>query len=253
MPLNSSTKIAFVHIPRNGGTYIEHRMGVHKHRPESGFGVNYNHSGDLVHLFGRNLQHLPFEEMLDLVGKKGADYRWFTVIRNPAERMVSILCHTLKRPQTLLSIRTLFLSVITIFKIYLIFQLSGLRKGFFNKRHFKQVSLHSPKEQHLLPQYYYVQIEAKKRGYTVPAIELYPFSVINELHTYIPALNEAQLEGKRPNASENKPEPKNINLSLINWLSKVFYRKDWKLYNQVSEQWKKEGQPLVLYLEKSES
>jgi hypothetical protein len=107
MPINPEKHLAFIHIPKTGGTFIEHAMGIHAERPDSGFGGNYNHTADFHFLFGRNLQHLGFEDLNDLLGNASGKYYWFSVIRNPQDRLVSIICHSLNAPEAMTSVARL--------------------------------------------------------------------------------------------------------------------------------------------------
>lgn len=249
MPINKSTKTAFVHIPRNGGTYIEHIMGVHVNRPDSGLGTNYNHSGDLCHLFGRNLQHLTFQEMLTLLGKSSYNYRWFSVLRDPKERLISVLCHTMGCPQSTCSFKALLICIIKVIFILFKFHIKSFLFCLYIKKHYQQVMVNSPKIQHLNQQWNYIFIEDKinmQFDYNRPKIEVYPFEALNEMHLFIPSLNVVSITGKRPNASKNNNKPSSLNDFIIRIFAYCIWPKDRKLFQLVSQRWKRNKKPFIV-------
>lgn len=246
MPVNPERKLAFIHIPRNGGTTIEHLMGVHSSRIKSGFGKNYNHTADLEFLFGNNLQHLGLFDILDLTKGSDHDYYWFSMIRCPEQRFISFICYMLKRPEALLSTKK-FLGVIrTIFRIWFSFCLLKLRRGFFSIRSGRQVSVYSPHIQHLMPQTTYFRFGYSNNEKDVPDIDLYPFTEIGNISTYIKELDNSLPNNKIPNRSHHKPTPTKVNRLLIRLFTQIFYFRDYKLYKKVHLHWQNTGTPFRL-------
>ena len=246
MPVHIENKLGFVHIPRNGGTFIEHLMGIHNDRPLSGFGENHNHSGDLNYLFGSNIQHLGYADMLNLLGNKAEELKWFAVIRNPEERFISILCYMMKCPLALTSLKKMLGCLRNIMKLWISFYYKNSIIHLLSPRGGRQVNVYEPHVQHLLPQNRYLRIETIKKTRTIPPVEIYPFQEINNLHLYIPGLDSEILGDKIPNKSGEKPLPKAYIQKIISVLTHVFYRKDWHLYNEASRHWNETGEPLVL-------
>lgn len=247
MPINASKQIAFVHIPRTGGTFVEHGIGVHDHRPESGFGTNYNHSADLEHLFGRNLQHLGFADMVVLLGRSAMEYQWFTVVRNPADRLRSVIGHTLKRPDALSSLIPLLKTVGRIVKIRIRTQRKrcGLYLGACTG--YRQIRLLSPVEQHLARQsdYVYVPRKLETRLDFFPFIEVFPFEALNDLPTHIHGF-DAPSDKKIPNQGKSRIHPKRINVSFIKLLSKLLYHRDWALHRKSLVRWNESKAPMLI-------
>lgn len=248
MPINKSKKIAFVHIPRCGGTYIEHIMGIHINRPDSGFGQNYNSSGDLNHLFGRNLQHLTFQEMLALLGNESSQYQCFSIIRDPKERFVSILCHTMGCPEAIYSLKKLFVCIAKIGFKLLRFHLKSFVFSFYFSNHYHQILLKTSKIQHLNQQYNYVHVNNSFRLNLnkKPLIELYPFDALSDISNSIPSIKIVEIFDKRPNASKKNGEITIINDIVIGIFSSLLWPKDKKLFKKVFEMWKKTRTPLVI-------
>ncbi len=246
MPINPSTKIAFVHIPRCGGTYIEHIMGIHITRPDSGFGINYNLSGDLNHLFGRNLQHLTFQEMLALLGNESSQYHWFSIIRDPKERLLSILCHTMGCPEATFSLKKLFACIAKIYFVLLKFHIKAFAFSFYFSNHYHQIFIRTSKIQHLNQQYNYVHVNNSFKLNKTVRIELYPFNALNEISKSIPSIEIVKMFDKKPNASKKQGGTKIINDIIIGIFSSLLWPKDKKLFTTVFEMWKKTHTPLII-------
>jgi hypothetical protein len=89
MPIFHKNKILFIHIPKTAGTSIEHYL-IKKDN------VVINYKDNVKNLFSYNgkygfdhsLQHLTFKEIL-LLYPKVEEYKKFTVVRNPYDRIVS--------------------------------------------------------------------------------------------------------------------------------------------------------------------
>jgi len=245
MAVNREKNIGFVHIPRTGGTTVEHLMGIHKDRPETGFGASSKQIADLEHFFGKNLQHLGFFDMLDLLGPESRNMKWFSLIRNPEERFISIICYMLDRPESLHSTKKLLGVFKLIGKIWLRFYFQKAKFNLFSMRSGRQVNIYTPHIQHLMPQTSYFLFEGEKKKDPIPAIQLYPFSEIGNMSKHIPELDETFVGDRIPNKS-TKPEPKPHIRRLIRGFTYVFYRSDWKYYHLVENSWKEKGAPFVL-------
>jgi hypothetical protein len=80
MVWDNQKKILFVHIPKSGGTTIEHHMGA-INNPNKGYKRNTNNKA---------MQHLTIEEYNALFDDKRFDnYCKFTIVRNPYDKMLS--------------------------------------------------------------------------------------------------------------------------------------------------------------------
>lgn len=97
MPFNKETKVGVIHVPRTGGTYLEHLLGIHQHRRDSGLGGRYNDTLDVDVLFGKGFQHLTYSQYVSLFGKDFINqFEWISIIRDPYERLLSVAGHTYK-------------------------------------------------------------------------------------------------------------------------------------------------------------
>ena len=98
MPINPELRICFIHIPKTGGTTIEHLIpNIH---PNNCIGIKPydNQECDYKYLFGNNLQHLTFNEIIKLKPEILKDnYFIFTLVRNPYSRVVSMAAWFNKR------------------------------------------------------------------------------------------------------------------------------------------------------------
>lgn len=248
MPINSKLNLAFVHIPRTGGTYIEHLIGVHQDRPDSGFKGSYNHFFDGVHIFGRSLQHLGFHDLVFLLGEDAPSYYWFTVIRNPHDRLQSIISHTLASPLALTSFAAFLRVCLKIIKIKLKQRLTFLRHGLFVGKRFAQINVMTPEEQHLMPQAAFMRGGGALWKTVDPTLSVFPFEAINALSTSIRGLDPEKVTGK-PNASTDKSFPPLTIRYSIRMLTFWFYREDFKIYQAALSGWEL-GQPLKLQFSK---
>jgi chondroitin 4-sulfotransferase 11 len=97
MPVSHELRCIHVHIPRTGGTSIEHALGMfHDWKIENRtalFGLI--RSPDLLEAVSvsRFLQHATAREVLALLPPECAGYFSFAFVRNPWDRMVSVFCH----------------------------------------------------------------------------------------------------------------------------------------------------------------
>ena len=89
MPISHEKKIIFVHIPKTGGTSIEYVLGLHGDKQHIGITPYRYQELDLEHLYGGHLQHLSAMEIKNLLPTFFNDYKKFTFVRNPWDRMVS--------------------------------------------------------------------------------------------------------------------------------------------------------------------
>ena len=81
--LDLNRKLIFIHIPRTGGTSIEHNLGV-KVDIESLYGI-FPYKGK-----DKALQHLDCNEIIDNIGEKLYNsYYKFSVVRHPYFRLLS--------------------------------------------------------------------------------------------------------------------------------------------------------------------
>ena len=247
MPVNLRKGLGFIHIPRNGGTTVEHLMGVHVNRPDWGMGSkNLNSSGDLEYLIGSDTQHLSHADMIDLLGDKGRSLYWFAIVRNPQDRLVSVICYMLNRPTALTSRKKLLGSFRTIIRLWFRFYFGKLRSGLFQFRQRRQIDIHTPIIQHLMPQQMYLDLELSELNKGDTEVYLYPFEEISRIGHHIQDLDDELSGSNIPNKSKDKPTPNSFNLKLIRWFTTIFYRKDRELHRKTLEHWKSEGEPLKL-------
>lgn len=80
MPISHSKQCIFVHIPKNAGTTIERCMGMQN--SESLYSTRKNKKYKVCP------QHLYAAEILELM-PNASEYFWFTIVRNPLDRLVS--------------------------------------------------------------------------------------------------------------------------------------------------------------------
>nr|WP_321526648.1 sulfotransferase family 2 domain-containing protein [uncultured Cohaesibacter sp.] len=92
MPINKTSRVGFVHIPKCGGTSIEVAIGVAENYPRLGLERTPT-APDYDHLFGGGLQHLSAREM-----RQSYTAQWntlnfvFSVVRDPVDRFLSQFC-----------------------------------------------------------------------------------------------------------------------------------------------------------------
>lgn len=98
MPINSDLKICFVHIPKTGGTTIESIIPNILPNKEIGINPWDNQTENKQYLFGKNLQHLSINNIIsqnpDVISH---NFCIFTVVRNPYDRIVSMISWFNKR------------------------------------------------------------------------------------------------------------------------------------------------------------
>ena len=92
MPINPELKICFIHIPKTGGTSIETLIpNIH---PNNLIGIEpwKKQNSNYDTLFGNNLQHLTFNEIIKLKPEViNENYFIFTAVRNPYDRLISLI------------------------------------------------------------------------------------------------------------------------------------------------------------------
>ena len=89
MPINDKFKVAFVHIPKNGGTTVEYLLGMHGDLETIGI-VPYENQVTNEFLFGAGAQEYTAKELAIAIGpEKYSAYTSFCIIRNPYTRLVS--------------------------------------------------------------------------------------------------------------------------------------------------------------------
>jgi len=84
-------KIIFIHIPKTGGNTISHLLKNHsddkfiKHRPYSDLRNTFEIRSNLT-----KDKHQTLEEYYNILGNKFNDYKIFTVVREPLDRILSL-------------------------------------------------------------------------------------------------------------------------------------------------------------------
>jgi chondroitin 4-sulfotransferase 11 len=93
VPVSHPYRTIFVHIPKTAGTSVEAVLGMHGDKHDIGIRPYFNQQVDHEHLYGRDLQHLTAAELKHLFRHDGVFDRYFKfcVVRNPWERLVSVL------------------------------------------------------------------------------------------------------------------------------------------------------------------
>lgn len=90
MPISESDKLIFIHIPKTGGTSIEHALGMHGDNVDIGIRPYLNQKKNQQTLFGKGLQHLTAKAIHRRIGEnKFSSYFKFSIVRNPYDRLVS--------------------------------------------------------------------------------------------------------------------------------------------------------------------
>lgn len=84
MPISHKHKSIFVHIPKCAGSTVEKTLEIYGSDNKGN-----NNILDKDILFGHNVQHYTYDEIMKNVDKDVSDYFSFSFIRNPWDRMVS--------------------------------------------------------------------------------------------------------------------------------------------------------------------
>ena len=87
MPISHKHKIVFVHIPKTGGATIEKTLKIFGSDNNGSLKPNY----DILYGISGNriLQHLKINEINELTENKFQEYKLFSFVRNPYDRIVS--------------------------------------------------------------------------------------------------------------------------------------------------------------------
>ena len=84
MPICHDYKFVFVHIPKACGSSIEKKFNL--------YGINNKGKNNILCkniMFGRNYQHLTYEQILNTSPRDVSNYFSFSFVRNPWSKMVS--------------------------------------------------------------------------------------------------------------------------------------------------------------------
>lgn len=84
MPISHVHKFVFVHIPKTAGSSIEKKFNI--------YGVNNKGENNIICtdiMFGKNYQHLTYEQILKTSPKDVSNYFSFSFVRNPWSKMLS--------------------------------------------------------------------------------------------------------------------------------------------------------------------
>lgn len=104
MPINSQFKLAFIHIPKCGGTSIEKFLGMgsrkqfFSYRPIKELALSINESvftqEELIDLKERRPQHLTAVQLKKILSEEVyTSYNSFALVRNPYQRLLSEYCY----------------------------------------------------------------------------------------------------------------------------------------------------------------
>ena len=87
MPISHKEKIIFIHIPKTGGGSVEKTLNIWGSDNNGSLTPDYNILYGLAE--NKLLHHFTFREILDLTKKKFKDYKVFSFVRNPYDKIVS--------------------------------------------------------------------------------------------------------------------------------------------------------------------
>lgn len=214
MPFNRVTKVGVIHVPRTGGTYLEHLIGIHEHRKDSGLGGKYNDTLDFDVLFGKGFQHLTFNQHVSLLGKDFTDdFKWVSIIRDPYERLLSVAGHTYKCT----AIESSLIDFLRFwFKFYYYFSYNKLSLGF---------SVKPATCQHIVSQFEYLK--------DCESLILLSFSNIGSFRELLEdqGIEVFNVPEIRPNARQKRAKQSLKWLRPLNKaLVRVIYYQDYKLF-----------------------
>ena len=223
MPIDHKKKIVFIHIPKTAGTSIEIAMGINKHIGKDGKNLLNRSINDFSShsLYGRGMQHFQIQEIyshLESLDKDINSYKYFTVIRNPGERLIS---HYLGRNGNWLKIQNFnkksYLSCL-IFLIHI--SLARIMiEGTSNKRFRRLKRIIYCQYEHIVSQYKYI---CQNKTYTI----IFNFDRLNEMEDFLLENGYQKLYKYRQNKS--KPSAKII--KILSLYARIFYKKDWEIY-----------------------
>ena len=89
--VNHNHKFVFIHVPKTGGTSIEHRIDIDIHNSDNKFILNGWDEN-----LGKWLHHLTFEEVITSFPHL-SDYFYFAFVRNPWDRCISSFFYSQRR------------------------------------------------------------------------------------------------------------------------------------------------------------
>lgn len=198
MPLITSKKILFLHIPKTGGTTIEAALDMHK--PECFFYLNWYKNYRVCP------QHLYYSELAREV-EGLSEYTTFTIVRNPFDRLVSEFYHV-KNPNNLAFKDFGNLTFENFVEKVFIFD-SSKRKWLFDR--------------HIEPQHLFLE------GCT--QIEIFKFEEIEKCFDYLKNIVDKNLSfGHERKSRARKPFQEYYNNST-RMLVEEFYKKDLEMFS----------------------
>lgn len=104
MPVSHDLKCVFVHVPKTGGTSIEHALGLlgdwRQENKATMFGSIESPALESTSHSTRYLQHLSANDLRRLLPAQFATFFRFAFVRNPWDRIVSAYCYLMRAKGT---------------------------------------------------------------------------------------------------------------------------------------------------------
>ena len=223
MPIDHKKKIVFIHIPKTAGTSIEIAMGINKHSGKDGKNLLNRSQSDYssYSLYGRGMQHFQIQEIythLKSLDKDINSYKYFTVVRNPGERLIS---HYLGRNGNWMKVQDAnkksSISCL-IFLIHISFARLLIERTNNNRfRRLKKIIYRQ--YEHIVSQNKYI---CENKTNTI----IFNFDRLNKMEDFLLENGYKKLDKYR----ENKSKPSKNITKIINLYAKIFYKKDWEIY-----------------------
>ena len=228
MPVDRIKKKVFIHIPKTAGTSVEVSMNIIQYSGEDDINLNIagKNSSSEESLFGNSVQHWSAIEVCEKLISSGCelkDFNFFTVLRDPSDRLLSHYLGRKKgwlkssqKPVNNILAVIIFLAKLSISRIIISTTPNG-RQRFLKKRLYSQY-------EHIRSQCSYI------RKCPMP-IELWDFARLDKLSSKLENSGYKPI----PKYRVNKRIPSKLVQTIIRIYTKIFYFGDHRLYNRIKE------------------